>query len=111
MIIKKLAELPVAKVSHNPKVSKQCILDHEACPPLTQFAQAIFPPGETAPAHSHSDMTEVFFVQSGHGKIIVDQHEVPLSPGTTVTVEPNESHEVINDSEDELVLLYFGISH
>ncbi len=111
MIISKLAELPVAEVSHNKRVSKKCILDNTVCPPLAQFSQAIFPPGENAPAHSHQDMTEVFFIQSGNGIILVDDNEFLLAPGTTITVQANESHEIINNSTEDLVVLYFGICH
>ncbi|ARN73904.1 cupin domain-containing protein [Oceanicoccus sagamiensis] len=111
MIISSLDKLDWTEVSHNPRVQKKQILDNSVCPQLGQFAQAIFPPGETAPAHSHANMTEVFFVQSGRGIIIVEGKEIPLSPQTTVTVQPNESHEVINNSTEDLIVLFFGICH
>lgn len=76
-----------------------------------QFSQATFPPGEKAPSHMHSDLTEVFFIQSGDGKIQVDEKSIALTAGITVTVEPNEAHEIVNTGTEDLVILYFSIQH
>lgn len=78
-------------------------------PHLTNFAQACFPPGHIAPAHQHSDMYEVFFVEAGHGEIAIDDTVYPLTAGVCITVEPGESHEVRNTGERDLVVTYFGI--
>ena len=109
MIVSKLDQLKLSVVSHNHNIAKKQILDNTVCAPLAQFAQAVFPPGEKVAAHSHADMTEVFFVQSGSGTIRVNDTRITLSPGTTVTVQPGEQHELDNTGEQDLVILYFGL--
>jgi quercetin dioxygenase-like cupin family protein len=109
MINISLHDLPEEPVSHNPEIKKQVMLRFGDLPHLTNFSQARFAPGQTASAHAHQDMCEVFFVQAGAGIIRIDGQEYPLLPGNCVAIEPGEVHEVINNSTDELVLTYFGL--
>ena len=78
-------------------------------PHLTNFSQARFQPGQIAPAHTHTDMHEVFFVEAGEGAIAINGISHPLTAGTCVAVAPHESHEVSNTGTTELILTYFGI--
>lgn len=104
-----LNELPEESVSHNPAIKKKVMLRLGDLPHLTNFAQARFAPGQVAPAHSHRDMSEVFFVESGCGCITIDGQAYPLSPGVCIAVEVGESHEVRNTGHEELILTYFGL--
>lgn len=104
-----LDNLPAESVSHNPEINKKVMLRSGDLPNLTNFSQARFAPGQTARGHAHQDMSEVFFVEAGSGKILINGTEYPLVPGNCVAVEPEEVHEVINSGGEELVLTYFGI--
>lgn len=105
-----LTQTPVTTVSHNARITKQALINYGEFPPLTNFSQARFPPGEIAHAHHHSDMLEVFFIQSGTAAITVDGIEYPLPAGSCITIEPGETHELRNASAtDEMVVSYFGI--
>lgn len=104
-----LDQIDDQRVSHNAAIRKKVMLTSKELPHLTQFAQAYFAPGQVADAHQHSDMHEVFFVQSGHGQIVIDGQPYRLSAGVCVTVSPGESHEVKNTGEDPLILTYFGL--
>jgi quercetin dioxygenase-like cupin family protein len=109
MKLTSLTSLPEQPVSHNPEIKKKVMLGATALPHLTNFSQARFAPGQVAAAHVHTDMGEVFFVESGEGAIWIDDTVYPLLPGTCVAVEPGEGHEIKNTGSDELVLTYFGI--
>ncbi|PPT07058.1 putative conserved protein contains double-stranded beta-helix domain [Geitlerinema sp. FC II] len=104
-----LQNIPTQGVSHNPNIRKQVMLKSGDLPHLTNFAQARFAPGQVAAAHSHSDMCEVFFVESGSGTIRIDDTPYPLEPGTCIAVEVGEVHEITNTGNAELVLTYFGL--
>ncbi len=104
-----LKTLPLEAVSHNPAIQKRVMLRQGELPHLTNFSQATFEPGQTATAHSHSDMAEVFFVEAGQGEIWVDGICYALEPGSCTAVEPGESHEVRNTGKTPLVLTYFGL--
>jgi mannose-6-phosphate isomerase-like protein (cupin superfamily) len=109
MITTSLNDLPEDSVSHNPEIKKKVMLRFGDLPHLTNFSQARFAVGQTASAHAHQDMYEVFFVQAGEGVIRINNQEYPLLPGNCVAIEPGEVHEVINSGSNELVLIYFGL--
>lgn len=105
-----LANTPLSSVSHNAAIHKQVLLNYGEFPPLTNFSQASFPPGEIAHAHQHSDMLEVFFIQSGDAAIKVDAVEHHLPAGSCIVIEPGEIHELRNASlSEDMVVTYFGI--
>ena len=105
-----LTQTPITTVSHNARIQKQALITYGELPPLTNFSQATFPPGEIAHAHQHSDMLEVFFIQSGHAAMTVDGIEYDLPAGSCISIEPGETHELRNASTcDELLVTYFGI--
>lgn len=108
MKLTSLAHLPDEQVSHNPEIKKKVMLRLGDLPQLTHFAQARFAPGQVAIAHTHADLCEVFFVESGEGIIQIDGENHSLQAGTCVAVEPGEIHEVSNSGTAELVLTYFG---
>jgi mannose-6-phosphate isomerase-like protein (cupin superfamily) len=78
-------------------------------PGLTNFSQAIFRPGDRVADHTHEDMSEVFFVREGRGRIRIDGVEREMVRDECWVVEPGETHGMWNDSENDLVLLYFGL--
>jgi len=109
MKITNLNNLPSRSVSHNPEIVKKVMLGNLDIPHLTNFSQATFAPGQTASAHSHRDMSEVFFVSAGTGIMRIEGKEYNLTPGVCIAVETGETHEVINTGTDNLILTYFGI--
>lgn len=103
------SELPREGVSHDPQISKQVLLRRGDVPHLMTFARATLTPGQTARAHEHADLFEVFFVESGAGLMKIGATEHSLAPGVCIVVEPTERHEIRNTSASDLVLNYFGI--
>ncbi len=75
---------------------------------ITQFSRAVFPPGEIAHAHKHPDMTEIFYIESGHGEIIINGIHHPIEPGTCIVIEPGEAHELRCSENTEMSVIYFG---
>ena len=97
------------EVSHNPAIKKQEMLTYNQIPNLAMFSQVTFEPGQVAPSHSHKDMYETFFVREGKGLMIVDGKEIDLVKDMCVSVDLKEMHEIIYTSNEDLVLVYFGI--
>ncbi len=109
MKILSIDALPDEPVSHNPRILKRVMIRNGQLPHLTQFAQARFRPGQVAAAHTHHDMYEIFFVESGRGQITINGQPHRLATGMCVVVEPGEEHEVANPGETDLVLTYMGL--
>ena len=96
-------------VSHNREIKKKVMLKRGDLPHLTGFSRAVFIGGQTADAHSHNDMCEVFYVEEGEGLFRINEKEYQLKKGVCIAVEPGERHEIVNIGEADLVILYFGI--
>lgn len=104
-----LADLAREGVSHDPQITKQVMLRRGDVPHLTAFSRSTLLPGQSARAHEHRDMFEVFFVESGTGRMKIANAEHDLARGVCVLVEPGEVHEIVNNGSADLVLSYFGI--
>lgn len=98
------------EVSHNANIKRRRMIEFGEIAGLTNFSQATFPAGEVAPAHSHTDMVEIFFVKQGSGTIIIDGSAYALTEGDCIRVDINESHELQNTTEQPLTVIYFGIT-
>lgn len=106
-----LEQISSQSVSHNPEIKKKVMLYLGDLPHLTNFSQATFAPQQVASNHCHQDMSEVFFVQSGTGKICINDQLFALTSGTCIAVEAGEYHEITNTGDVDLIVNYFGIKH
>ncbi len=105
-----LQDLPAEGVSHNPDILKRVLIGPGEVDHLTNFSQATFRPGQVTTPHVHPTMHEIYLVERGTGRLVIDDKRVNLSPGVCVVVEAGESHSVDNTGSVDLVLTYFGIA-
>ena len=56
--------------------------------------------------HSHGDQIELQICFRGNGRVVVDGIAHPLVPGTTCFLGYDVRHEIINESDDELVMMW-----
>lgn len=56
--------------------------------------------------HSHADQIELQICFRGTGRVRVDGVSHDLTPGTTCFLGYDVKHEIINDSDDELVMMW-----
>ena len=96
-------------VSHNFKIKKHVLIENGEIANVTNFSEAVFPPGEVASSHSHNDMVEIFFIKSGKGVLVVDDQSFEIAEGMCITIEKNEMHELKNTGVSDLVVMCFGI--
>lgn len=109
MKIISLNDLPEEPVSHNPEVKKKTIIKKGTIPHLSNFGYYTFTPDQVALGHTHSDLYEIFYVESGEGVFIIDKKSQLLKQGECIVVEPGELHQVENRSAGNLILKIFSI--
>ncbi len=62
-------------------------------------------PGQTPyPYHSHSAQWEFYHVIAGRGSVRDESGKNPVATGDAFIFGPGEAHQIINDSEQDLVL-------
>ncbi|TFG00781.1 MAG: cupin domain-containing protein [Promethearchaeota archaeon] len=57
-------------------------------------------------AHGHNIIDETFYFMKGGGKMVVDNKEYDAPEGSVFLVEPKEMHNIKNDSDDELKVVF-----
>jgi len=63
-------------------------------------------PGSRIREHSHDDQIEVQICFRGRGRVVVDGTSHELVPGTTCFLGYDVRHEIINETAEELVMLW-----
>jgi mannose-6-phosphate isomerase-like protein (cupin superfamily) len=67
----------------------------------------VIDPHTEVPFHHHKKTTEVFHIIEGTGSMTVAGRTFNLSPGDTLTTEPNELHNAINSGDSPLRYIVF----
>ena len=63
-------------------------------------------PGGRVREHSHGDQVELQICFRGRGRAVVDGQSHPLVPGTACFLGYDVKHELINESAEDLVMLW-----
>ena len=63
-------------------------------------------PGGRIREHSHGDQVELQICFRGRGRVVVDGQSHPLVPGTACFLGYDVRHEILNESDEDLVMLW-----
>lgn len=58
-------------------------------------------------AETHANSEEIYYCAKGRGKLLLDNQEYELEPGTAAYVGRNVLHQVFNTGDEELLMLWF----
>eukprot|EP00741_Cyanophora_paradoxa_P009028 tig00001437_g8741.t1 len=97
-------------VAKNTDIKKKQFIPKGTVPHLMMFSTATFAKGQGVPLHSHEDMHEVFYVQSGNGIFRINGVTMAVKAGHTFVAHAGDVHNVENVEDEDLVILYYGIS-
>jgi quercetin dioxygenase-like cupin family protein len=80
-------------------------------PAVTRFAglsmgYQTIAPGARIREHSHGEQVELQICFRGRGRVVVDGASHPLVPGTACFLGYDVRHEILNEGDEELVLLW-----
>ncbi len=105
----KIDALPQVPTSHSGVGKKKVLLTDGEIPHLQQLGRVVFQPGDIVEKHSHTDFTELMYIEDGEGTMQVDDQIFSIGKGICIEVEPNESHTITVTGNTPLVLLFLGI--
>ena len=84
--------------------------DRTGYPALAMGYQTIAPRGRVR-EHSHGDQVELQICFRGRGHVMVDGVRHPLVPGTACFLGHGVKHEIVNDTDEDLVMLWVITPH
>ncbi len=62
-------------------------------------------PGKEALQHYHPETEEIFYILSGHGKVILNDQHSEIKTGDCIFVPRGARHQLINTGRNKLVFL------
>ncbi|MGB9642725.1 MAG: cupin domain-containing protein [Candidatus Ratteibacteria bacterium] len=74
--------------------------------PHCEWGIIVLKPGEKMGAHGHNSVVEDFFFLEGSPNIIVSGQQQRVFPGDAVRVESGEAHDIINDTQQQVKLVF-----
>ena len=69
------------------------------------LALAVILPGEKTKLHTHLVSEELYYVQSGKGKMTLENDYFEIKPGDTICILPGQQHCVENTGSEALKIL------
>jgi quercetin dioxygenase-like cupin family protein len=110
MKIIKTETLSLLGVSHHPEILKKVFVEKGTISHLMMFGEATFKPGDAVDLHAHETMTEIFYITTGKAIFEIEGNVTEVEKGDCVVIEAGEKHLQKNESDSDVVWLYFGIS-
>lgn len=76
--------------------------------PSIDWGIILLKPGESMAekAHGHNIVDETFYFDEGSGVMIVDDKEYPAPQGSVFLIEPKEMHNIRNDSNQPIKIIF-----
>ncbi len=74
--------------------------------PRIDWGVILMQPGESLGAHYHHEVEETFYVVEGAGTFAVNDERYPAKQGDVFRMEPTDRHEVVNDTDAPLKLVF-----
>lgn len=96
-------------VNHDLELKKRVLFGVGELPAGVRFSHAELLPGQRVSAHSHESICELFYILSGRGSFIINGEAVTVREGCSIRIDAGEVHELVNDSNGALTMIYFGL--
>lgn len=74
--------------------------------PYCEWGVIVLKPGENMGVHGHKEVVEDFYFLHGSPEIVVAGTRQRVKPGDAVRAEPGESHDILNDTQEEIKLIF-----
>ncbi len=74
--------------------------------PRIDWGVILLLPGQTLGGHYHREVEETFYVAHGKGTFVVNGKDYPASAGDAFRLEPDDRHDILNDGDEALKLVF-----
>jgi len=74
--------------------------------PKIDWGVILMLPDQTLGGHYHNEVEETFYVVEGQGTFVINGEEFPASQGDVFRLEPEDRHDIRNDSGEPMKLVF-----
>ena len=74
--------------------------------PCIDWGVILLKPGQTMGVHGHREVEETFYFIKGSPKMLVNDVEYRIKEGDAFRIEPLEKHDIVNDTHEEVKLIF-----
>ena len=74
--------------------------------PKIDWGVILMLPGQTLGGHYHNEVEETFYVAEGRGTFYVNDQAFAAAAGDAFRLEPSDRHDIRNDSDEPLRLVF-----
>jgi len=74
--------------------------------PNLEWGVLLLKPGTTIGKHMHEQVEEIFYFLEGEGEMLVADKKFRVTPGDAIRIEPQEAHDIINDTQELLKAIF-----
>ncbi len=75
------------------------------------FQKVMIKPGETVKSHYHKKQTEIFYFFSDFASWLINGERMTPVKGEILIIEPNDKHEVKNETNQDYLYLAFKFNY
>jgi len=108
MLIQKISNIKKIKVTNNPKIFKQNLLNLTNLKNCVMFSFSEIKPGIKTTEFQHSDLIKFYLIIEGKIKIFVNSEPFVVSKNQIMVINKNEKYQLINSYNRTCKHIYLG---
>jgi mannose-6-phosphate isomerase-like protein (cupin superfamily) len=110
MLIQKISEIKKIKVTNNPKLFKQNLLDLTNLKNCVMFSFGEIKPGAKTTEFVHSDLIKFYLIIKGKMKIFLNSEPFTINQNHIVIINKNEKYQLTNPYKKTCKHIYLGFT-
>ena len=78
--------------------------------PVNFVHRLVLPAGSSIGMHQHTDTEEFYYLEKGSVTMVTEKERIAMSEHSIFLIKPDSSHEIINESTDDAVIIVMEIT-
>ncbi|HDN85015.1 cupin domain-containing protein [Candidatus Aerophobetes bacterium] len=79
--------------------------------PRIDWGVILLKPGQNMGLHGHREVEETFYFIKGSPKVLINDKEYRAKEKDAFRVEPLEKHDILNDTQDEVKVVFIKVPY
>lgn len=79
--------------------------------PKIDWGVVLLKSGQAMGAHGHEEVEESFYIVEGEGRLLANDMSHPARAGDAFRVEPFEKHDIVNDGDVDMKVVFIKVPY